>query len=936
MPQALAANQQLAGYEIVALVGKGGMGEVYRARQMSMDRVVALKVLALHHSKNDPFTKSFVEEARAAGRLSHPNIVSVHDVGSTTLPGSGEQVYYFSMEFIEGESLKDIIGREGRCPDDLVGVVMSGMAEALTYAEKMGIVHRDIKPDNVMITKDKLVKLADLGLAVRMGGEQIADETNAANPNERSKVMGTPMYMSPEQARAGKIDHRSDQYSLGATLFHLLTGQPPYRGTDARAIMRSHVFDPVPDPRDVREDVPDTWRQLCMRLMAKTPEERFATAADLRAAVYAANHGVALSSFARRAPRMPRRLTRSSRTHQLLAVLAALVVLGGGAALALGGGPGPGGPATPSEHPSPSLPVPNTGGGGDIDLAPLRAQLATLPSDPRAALAALEDLRWKPEWAPTLAKNLLEEAARKYAAQIQAARDYALKQEYDILVARISAGRLAEALGLLTDFQSKHPDAVQSDQFKEVAAMFAKACASLASSYRDRVARAGSGAEIDAVLAEAKGAPLSADDQRSIDGLAAKHRDELANEQDHERRQALARAWQALAADFDQQRRSFRYVGYDDILDRHAKDFPAADATAQKLLAALKDVQQFASVGEVAVKGWVERAHPEVEAIVNDQPARVQLLHWSANEVECRSLEEGDRGGEVRKVPRAQIRLRGTDKILAQALAGVPQASGYQGQVTAVCLWMWRQEGALSAAQALGGADLGQALAELIRGYDGDLGLNGVAIRDHETLTISYDFAGKDGALLRDFEGAALTIGDHGLLWTSNAAVPAPADGVGLEASLPRVAWQGQLAPPLTVDALVWLHPSMALAMVGLESGGRRIRIGISHDRYTPGHVSDRYGLVITSDDGVHYQGSQVNDHDQIGLWDPEKPLHLSLSMQDSGQVAASLNDAAIGSTYVGALPNGPTRVVLQTFQSDGQTVLELSSLTIKGKVVAR
>ncbi len=240
MPQALAANQQLAGYEILELVGKGGMGEVYRARQLSMDRIVALKVLHLHHAKQDPFTKSFIEEARAAGRLSHPNIISVHDVGSTTLPGSGEQVHYFSMEFIEGESLKDVIAREGRCPDELVGVVMAGMAEALTYAEKMGIVHRDIKPDNVMITKDKLVKLADLGLAVRMGGEQVADEFAVANPDARSKVMGTPMYMSPEQARAGKIDHRSDQYSLGATLFHLLTGQPPTAApTRARSCART-------------------------------------------------------------------------------------------------------------------------------------------------------------------------------------------------------------------------------------------------------------------------------------------------------------------------------------------------------------------------------------------------------------------------------------------------------------------------------------------------------------------------------------------------------------------------------------------------------------------------------------------------------------------------------------------------------------------------
>src|SRR3954469_25216842 len=132
MAQFLQPKQQLAGYEVLELVGKGGMGEVYRARQLSMDRVVALKVLNQRQARQDPtFAKNFVQEARAAGRLGHPNIISVHDVGSTALPGSPEEVYYFSMEFIEGQTLKDVIKREGPCDDELLSLVMRGMSEAL-------------------------------------------------------------------------------------------------------------------------------------------------------------------------------------------------------------------------------------------------------------------------------------------------------------------------------------------------------------------------------------------------------------------------------------------------------------------------------------------------------------------------------------------------------------------------------------------------------------------------------------------------------------------------------------------------------------------------------------------------------------------------------------------------------------------------------------
>ena len=289
-PPLLPAASRLGGYEIVGLVGRGGMGEVYRAKQLSMEREVALKVLSPRLAKQDPaFAEQFVAEARAAGKLNHPNIVGVHDVGQAPAPAgcdglaAGEPVHYFSMEFIDGETVKDVIERQGAVDLSTVGKVMAAMAEALAFAEAHKIVHRDIKPDNIMLTASGVVKLADLGLALQ------ADSTEAVEGSKdeqgRGKVMGTPLYMAPEQARAHPIDHRADQYALGATLFHMLVGRPPYHGESAKAIMRAHCFEPVPDPAEANPEVPPPWRELCLRMLAKLPDERFAGAADLRLAV---------------------------------------------------------------------------------------------------------------------------------------------------------------------------------------------------------------------------------------------------------------------------------------------------------------------------------------------------------------------------------------------------------------------------------------------------------------------------------------------------------------------------------------------------------------------------------------------------------------------------------------------------------------------------
>lgn len=281
------AGSIVSGYRIIELVGKGGMGEVYRAQQISMQRDVALKLLAPALAQRDPkFCQRFIDEARAAGKLSHPNIIAVHDVSKADI--DGQTVHFFSMELITGKDFKQLLKEAWPLDIDLVGNAVLGVAEALVYAEANNIIHRDIKPENIMLTDTGQIKLADLGLALQVNEDQ--EQPIERNDQGKVKVMGTPAYMSPEQARGSVLDSRCDQYCLGATLYHLLSGKAPYSGANGKEIMRAHVFDPVPNPRDVNPECPRHWAKLCMHMMAKVPDERYANADELRDAIQQAIH----------------------------------------------------------------------------------------------------------------------------------------------------------------------------------------------------------------------------------------------------------------------------------------------------------------------------------------------------------------------------------------------------------------------------------------------------------------------------------------------------------------------------------------------------------------------------------------------------------------------------------------------------------------------
>lgn len=220
---------EIPGYQILERLGKGSMGVVYKARQTSVDRVVAIKVLLDSLASNKEFIKRFEREAKIAARLSHNNIVNAIDAGHV----NGH--HFFVMEFIEGETIKDILERGSVFDEKVALEIVLKVAEALKHAHQKGLIHRDVKPENVILTKDRSVKLADLGLA-----RPTADEKWAMS--EAGMAIGTPYYISPEQVRGQvDVDIRADIYGLGATLYHMVTGQVPYSGDTPADVMKKHA-----------------------------------------------------------------------------------------------------------------------------------------------------------------------------------------------------------------------------------------------------------------------------------------------------------------------------------------------------------------------------------------------------------------------------------------------------------------------------------------------------------------------------------------------------------------------------------------------------------------------------------------------------------------------------------------------------------------------
>ena len=260
----LEIGTRLGHYRILSLLGRGGMADVYRAEDERLGREVALKAVPPEFARDPERVERFEREVRAAARLSHPNIVTVHEFGQ----GAGQ--HFYTMELMPGGDLKARIREhpEGMPPSE-VRAIAAAIARALDYAHKRGYVHRDVKPENILFWEDGTPQLTDFGIARAMGSETGITDTGM--------IIGSPHYMSPEQAQGLEVDGRSDLYSLGVVLYEMLTGRLPFDAPNTFAVGLSHIKDPVPDlPRALAE-----WQPVVDRLLAKSPEDRYGSAGEL-------------------------------------------------------------------------------------------------------------------------------------------------------------------------------------------------------------------------------------------------------------------------------------------------------------------------------------------------------------------------------------------------------------------------------------------------------------------------------------------------------------------------------------------------------------------------------------------------------------------------------------------------------------------------------
>jgi serine/threonine protein kinase/membrane protein implicated in regulation of membrane protease activity len=280
----------LGGYHILNRLGQGGMGAVYLARQLSLDRNVAMKVLLEQLAEDPQFIARFTREAYAAAQLTHHNMVQIHDIGAQ------RRTHFFSMEFVEGQTLAQLVRERGRIdPEVAVGYVLQA-ARGLKFAHDHGMVHRDVKPENLMLNVHGIVKVADLGLvktADQKHDEAARAKAAAASGNwydtqttQLNISMGTPAYMPPEQATdAANVDHRADIYSLGCTLYTLLVGRPPFVAKTAMEVITKHMKEPITPPSVIDEHVPESLSAILLRMVAKRPQDRYQTMSEVIAAL---------------------------------------------------------------------------------------------------------------------------------------------------------------------------------------------------------------------------------------------------------------------------------------------------------------------------------------------------------------------------------------------------------------------------------------------------------------------------------------------------------------------------------------------------------------------------------------------------------------------------------------------------------------------------
>jgi serine/threonine-protein kinase len=274
----MTATPRLVGnrYELGELIGYGGMAEVHRGRDVRLGREVAIKILRADLANDPAFLTRFRREAQSAAGLNYPAIVAVYDTGEDPGLSSNGDIPYIVMEYVEGRTLRDVLKEQGRLPIRRALEITAEICGALDFSHRNGIVHRDVKPGNVMITPTGAVKVMDFGIARALS-------SNAATVTQTAAVIGTAQYLSPEQARGEPVDARSDVYSTGCLLYELITGSPPFTGDSPVAVAYQHVRENAPAPSSLNPEVPRTVDSIVMKALAKNPLNRYQSAGEMRA-----------------------------------------------------------------------------------------------------------------------------------------------------------------------------------------------------------------------------------------------------------------------------------------------------------------------------------------------------------------------------------------------------------------------------------------------------------------------------------------------------------------------------------------------------------------------------------------------------------------------------------------------------------------------------
>src|ERR671919_283440 len=267
----LQSGQMLGPYRIINQIGKGGMATVYKAYQASVDRYVAIKVLPSQLAESKEFATRFQQEARIIAKLEHPHILPVFDYGES------DGIAYFVMRYLEAGTLKDKMVAHRPLPLNEIDRIFTQLTDALRYAHSFGIIHRDLKPANALIDSHGNIFLTDFGIAKLL-------ESASPRLTQTDAIMGTPAYISPEQAQAGPVDQRSDIYSLGIILYEMVTGSVPFTAETPLAVLFKHISDPLPPPSLVKPDIRPAVEKVILKALSKDPRDRFSTAAEFVAA----------------------------------------------------------------------------------------------------------------------------------------------------------------------------------------------------------------------------------------------------------------------------------------------------------------------------------------------------------------------------------------------------------------------------------------------------------------------------------------------------------------------------------------------------------------------------------------------------------------------------------------------------------------------------